>query len=117
MLAAHLKLGPDKAISYLPIKTIEKVIDISIQTYISMIETSGNRYLVFSPADCCIDSGAIYAYRFDVLEELLNNNRTVLGEHGWPTDPDSFIRRIASDWLDQEDPIMPIVRKAFGDFT
>ena len=115
MLATHLKLGREKAVSYLPIKTVEKAIGVSIPTYIAMIEHSGNHHVIFSSADCCIDSGAVYAFHAGALEEILYNNRSILSENGWPIDSNNFIRKIASHWLDQDDPVMPVIKRAFGD--
>ena len=73
MLERHLNVGPKKAVSYLPIRTIEKVIGISINEYVALIEDAGNRSAVFLAADCCINSGAIYAYsptdKFNIARE------------------------------------------------
>jgi hypothetical protein len=115
LLDSHLKVGPDKPVSYLPIRTVERVIGITIPTYVSMIENDGNNYSVLYPERCCINSGAIYVYSYEDLELLLKANEPLLSVHGWPTTPVEFINRIAAEWLDEESPIMPVIRKAFGD--
>jgi hypothetical protein len=111
----HLRIGPEKPVSYLPIKTVEKVIGITIQDYMSLIERSGNEGIVFGAEDCCISSGAVYAFNCQYLSKILNDNQTILSEHDWPATPVDFIRRIAAEWIDEESPIMPVIRKAFGD--
>jgi hypothetical protein len=111
----HLKIGPEKPVSYLPIKTVEKVIGISVQDYMSLIERSGNEGIVFGAEDCCINSGAVYAFNCHYLSKILKDNQTILSEHGWPATPVDFILRIAAEWVDEESPIMPVIRKAFGD--
>jgi hypothetical protein len=115
ILHMHLAVGPKTPVSYLPIKTIENVIGIPIHVYTSLIKNSGNKVAIFGPGDCCIDSGAIYAYSYDDLDELLRHNRAVLVDNGWPTTPADFVERIAAEWLHEGHPIMPTIRRAFGD--
>jgi hypothetical protein len=115
LLESHLAVGPDKPVSYLPIRTIEEVVGISIETYVSLIEGAGNQYAIFGADDCCIKSGAVYAYNLQSLTKVLNDNRNVLTRHGWPATANDFIRRIASEWLDSADPVITVVRKSFGD--
>lgn len=115
MLKDHLKIGRGKSVSYLPINTVEAVIGISIETYAAMIEQSGYKYAIFTAKDCCIKSGAMYAYDYRGLKRILDQHRTILRSQEWPTTPHNFIKRIASKWLDQEDPVMPVIRMAFGD--
>jgi hypothetical protein len=114
LLVAHLNIGPDKPVSYLPIKTIEKVIGLTIAEYRSLIEKSGNEAAVFDADVSCIASGAVYAYGPAHLERLLRDNRSVLAEHNWPTAPAEFIKRAAGEWLEDTHPVMPIITKAFG---
>jgi hypothetical protein len=115
LLDNQLKIGPKKPVSYLPIKTVEKVIGITVQDYMSLIERSGNEGIVFDAEDCCINSGAVYAFSCHYLSKILKDNQTILSKHGWPATPVDFIRRIAAEWVDEESPIMPVIRKAFGD--
>jgi hypothetical protein len=115
ILDSHLNVGNEKPVSYLPIKTIERIIGITIPAYKSMIESLGNRCSVFSPEESCIDSGAVYAYNDMCLNSILQNNMGVLLSNGWPTTSENFIKKIASEWLTDENPIMPIIRKAFGE--
>ena len=111
----HLSIGPEKSVSYLPIKTVEKVIGITVQDFMSLVERSGNEGIVFAAEDCCISSGAVYAFNRRYLSKILKDNQTILSEHGWPATPVDFIRRIAAEWVDEESPLMPVIRKAFGD--
>jgi hypothetical protein len=114
-LREHLALGREKAVSYLPIETIEMAIGVSLQTYVALIENAGNRCALLAPENCCIRSGAVYAYRVDALEELLNEHSAILSRHGWPLNSDSFVTRLAADWLDESDPVLPVVRRVFGE--
>jgi hypothetical protein len=115
ILDSHLRVGPDKPVSYLPIRTVERVIGITIPAYVSMAENHGHKCSVLYPERCCINSGAIYVYSYEYLDPLLKSNERLLSVHGWPTTPAEFINRIAAEWLEEESPIMPVIRKAFGD--
>ena len=115
ILDSHLNIEKEKSVSYLPIKTIEGVIGITISAYKFMIENRGNQAVVFSSDECCIKSGAVYAYNRVYLDAVLKENQDVLSRNGWPIVSEDFIKRIASEWLDDESPIMPVVKRAFGE--
>jgi hypothetical protein len=51
ILDEHLAVGRAKPVSYLPIKTIEDVIGITIQVYASLIEKSGNKAAIFAASE------------------------------------------------------------------
>src|SRR5262245_528162 len=115
ILEAHLSVGPHKPVSYLPIRTVENVLGLTVPTYMSLIEKSGNKAAVFEKSQCCINSGAVYAYSDRDLRNILKANQAALVRHGWPATPGRFIRKISSRWLDFDDPVMPVVKKVFGD--
>ena len=114
-LSTHLHVGRKKPMSYLPIYTIERVIGITISEYRSMAEKLGKQCVVFSADESCIKSGAVYVYCRTALHDILESNRDLLISRGWPTAPGEFIKRIASEWLCPEDPILPVVKRAFGE--
>ncbi|HZT18880.1 MAG TPA: hypothetical protein VFA23_05710 [Dongiaceae bacterium] len=114
LLDTHIHVGPEKAVSYLPLRTVEHVIGITIQVYRSLAKGAGNHSMVFSASDCCIKSGAVYVYDLTSLRKVLRKNRVVLQAHGWPTGPVGFLKRIAREWLDERHPVMPVIREAFG---
>ena len=111
----HLAVGRRKPVSYLPIETIETLIGLTIQGYVSLIEKSGNKAVVLGAGDCCINSGAVYAYSCKELNDILSRNQAVLTDHQWPTTPADFIARMAAAWLDGDNPVIPVIRQAFGD--
>jgi hypothetical protein len=115
ILKSHLELNARRPVSYLPIKTIEQILKLSVSEYVSLIERSESEAIVFAPENCCIQSGAVYAIRRAELERVLERNRPLLSQHQWPSTPADFVQKIASVWLDKEHPIMPAIRQAFGD--
>ena len=115
ILENHLNIGSTKSLSYLPVATIEQVIGISVPEYLSLIEESGNQFAVFTSKECCIKSGAVYAYSSRDLENILKASREVLTRNDWPTNSKDFIRKLASEWLNDESPMLPVVKKIFGE--
>lgn len=113
-LDEHIRVGHQKPISYLPIKTIEKVLRLTISDYRSKVEQLGNKSVVFSAEESCIESGAVYAFNDAGLESVLKDHAILLGAYGWPTSADEFIKIIASQWIDDDSPLMPVIRAAFG---
>jgi hypothetical protein len=114
MIDSHVKVGRHKPLSYLPLKTIENVIGITTAAYQSSVEANGNKCILLGPDESCIESGAAYAYSEPDLTALLDRNKDLLHKRGWPTAPADFVRRLGSEWLPQEDPVMAVVKAAFG---
>jgi|SRR5215470_337418 len=114
-LRDHIGVGSHKPVSYLPVRTIEDVIGITVAAYGSMVEANGGKCIVVEPDICCIKSGAVYAYSEHELAAILNRNAALLSANGWPSDPDAFIRRLASKWLPDDAPVMKVVKAAFGE--
>jgi hypothetical protein len=114
-LWAHVNVGRAKPVSYLPIKTIESVLGISVAEYETMIAQAGNSSIVIAADTCCIESGVVYAYSAPELMLILDRDAELLAGQGWPTVPEGFLIRLASDWLPDNSPLMRIVKAAFGD--
>jgi 8-oxo-dGTP diphosphatase len=115
VLAKHVYVGAAKPVSYLPISTIEKVLNMQVDAYARLIEKAGGKCVVFSETETCIRSGAVYAYSEIDLASVLKNYKGVLSEHGWPSVPLEFIKRLATDWLDLHNPLRGVLISAFGD--
>jgi len=111
----HLAVGPRKSVSYLPVETIETVIGLPVQEYASLIERSGHEAIILGAGDCCIKSGAVYAYSCKDFNDILSRNQVVLMDHQWPTTPADFIARMAATWLGGDHPVMSVIRQAFGE--
>lgn len=114
LLESRVDLGPRKAVSYLPIETIEKELGLSVHAYVSMLEGAGHQAIVLGMEDCGVAPGAVYAYSENDLAEILKNSEPLLREQEWPTRPADFIRKLAVERLDQEHALLPVIRKAFG---
>src|SRR3981189_978847 len=114
ILNPHWRLGPHKPVSYLPIRTIESVLGLSVDEYWAMIEQAGFRCLVIPASESCIASGSVHAYSELALADVLRAHATALSEHRWPTSSEAFVRRIAAEWLEDGRPALPLVPITFG---
>lgn len=90
-LRSHLALGREKCVSYLPIRTVEVHLALSVPQYLALIVQAGHRGLVLGPDCCRVSSGAVYAFGETDLEALLEANRDRLTRCGWPATPEAFV--------------------------
>lgn len=114
-LDEHLNLGLHKAVSYLPVKTLETVLGVTVNEYCEMIERAGSKAATFSSSESCVKSGAVFAYDRIGLQTILKDHEDLLAALNWPTSSDDFIRKIATTWYDEDDPVMPVIRAVFGE--
>ena len=109
------RVGPTKALGYLPLQTISRFLGLDVEAVIADARSRGLAVLMLGPEECCIKSGALYVYDPVALNAVLHTSGSTLALVGFPTSPESFIRTIAHDWLDPDDPLMPVVKAAFAD--
>jgi|GEM_PF-1063881 len=114
-LDEHINVGRDKPMSYLPIKTIERVLGITVSDYRSRVEALGHKCAIFGAEACCIKSGAVYAYSDKELHNVLADHAEVLSANGWPTTSDEFVRRVASEWVEGNEYLAQAIKAAFGE--
>ncbi len=108
-------VGAGKAIGYLPLRTIRQVLGLKVEDVVADARARGLQAIAFGPRDCCIKTGALYLYDPSALEHLLRTSSVTLERSGFPVDTEMFVRTIARDWLEQDHPVMPIIRAAFAD--
>lgn len=116
ILDKHTKLDKNKPVSYLPIRTIERIFGMTASDYASLISKNGDSYIIFNAEQTCIKSGAVYAFNIVFLQEILDRHKNVLLNIGWPSEAKEFIRKSASEWLDTAHSITPIIMECFGEF-
>jgi hypothetical protein len=114
-LEEHIALTHHKVLSYLPIRTIENLLGLTVEEYQRLALEAGNKCLLFRDDETCIKSGAVYTYRSAELSSLLRHYRELLVRLKWPQTAEDFVKKIASHWYNEDDPIMPVVRAVFGD--
>jgi len=115
ILNSFTRVGPDKAIGYLPMRTVLNILRLTIPA-VEFEFASGNRtVLPLGPDECCIDGGAVYVFDRLALASLLRTSSAQLASLGWPTDNEGFVRKIAAEWLAADHPLLGLVREAFGD--
>jgi hypothetical protein len=114
-LDEHVSLSARKPVSYLPRSTIEKVLGLTVDDYRKLVERAGNKCVVFSENQTCIQSGAVFAYRNANLASVLDHYSDLLIACDWPRSPEAFVRRVAFEWCEEKAPVMPIIQAAFGE--
>ncbi len=115
VLFRHVRVGPSKPVSYLPISTVQSVLNMTVDDYAHLIKQAGGKVAIFSDAETCIKSGAVYAYSEADLASVLTSHHQLLVEHDWPNTPAAFIKRVASEWLDGRNPLCRVIDTAFGE--
>lgn len=115
ILRRHTELSADKSVSYLPLNTIVNLMGISVAAYTAVAQRNAASYLVFDETNCCIASGAVYAFLPDELGKVLDAHKDVLAASGIPGEPIGFIRAIAGTWFEREAVILPLINKVFGE--
>ncbi|CAN7142644.1 hypothetical protein LJR090_000073 [Bosea sp. LjRoot90] len=115
ILKSFTRVGPDKAIGYLPMSTVLKILQLTIPAVERDFASSDRVVLALSPNECCIDGGAVYVFDQRALAELLRNSGALLASLGWPAENEGFVRKIAAVWLTADHPLISLVREAFGD--
>jgi hypothetical protein len=112
----HLReAGRTKPIGYLPLNTIRKFLDAKPEDVARVAEGRGLSPVIFGTDECCIESGALYVYERASLSQLLAENPALLRQAELPAEPESFVRAIAAHWFERDEPIMNLIRAAFGE--
>jgi hypothetical protein len=115
ILSGLARVGPGKPIGYLPLYTIRDVLEMEPTAIVREAEGKGLSAALFGPDQCCIKSGALYLFDRQALGQLIESSKTILSAGNWPLDPDQFVSRIAREWIDGEDPVTAVIRRAFGE--
>jgi len=114
VLSGLRRVGPRKALGYLPLRTITDILQISPATLLAEAASKGLAAIQIEPDRCCIKSGALYVYDRKALGELLEGAASTLNRHGLPLDPDQFVQHIAANWFESDHPAYPVIEAAFG---
>jgi hypothetical protein len=115
ILSSFNGVGTSKAVGYLPLSTIESVLQIDVNILTKKYSGSGLSVSVLTQDECCTKSGAMYVYDISTLQAILDSSSDVLAKNGWPIDADRFVRRMAKSWLRQTDPVYAIIQRVFGE--
>ncbi len=109
------RVGPQKPLGYHSLDTITQC-GYSIEETKQKLEDAGLKVLLFREGECPIISGALYVYEEGALEKLLKANIRVLELFYWPSDPKSFVRRVATKgFVPDGTQLFELIGKAFAD--
>lgn len=107
-------VGPSKAVGYLPLRTLEKLLLLCPEAVAAGFTARGLATARFAPEESCIGSGALHVFHRTALHALLAKQAEAVRSAGLPLDPDRFVARIATTWFDENHPAIPIIAAAFG---
>ena len=107
-------VGNAKPVGYLPLATLEKHLAMDVTEVADSFEKRGLKTRVFLANECCINSGALYVYDPSALQSVLNAASDVLERNKWPISAELFVDRLAKFWIEESDPVYPVIQRAFG---
>lgn len=108
------KVGPGKPVGYLPIDTIKGYIGKDLDEVVKYLEDKGLEVRLFTDFGWPGLDGSLYAYDRAALQKLLDENKQILIDSGWPTDADDFVANLKVD-AKIGTPIYKLIAKAFDD--
>lgn len=114
MLGDIRNVGPAKPVGYLPIEEITDYSKSGVQTLISESKTRGLETRIFTDHVWPGYRGSLWVYDRIALQALLNKDREILVQAGWPTEADEFVAHLYV----QEPigtPLYKLIARAFGD--
>jgi len=99
-------VGPSKPLGYLPIETIKQY----GQTPESMTAEAERKGLCHE-----LIGDHLYFYEEASLQSLLDENRNVLEEAGWPISVSEFVVKVETELADSKTPLFRLIARAFAD--
>ena len=116
IMSSLTQVGPAKPVGYLPLHTIRNILQLEPCAIERDAEAKGLQTTLFEPGQCCIESGALYIFDRSSLDRLLRSSSAILSANHWPENPESFVARVASEWIDDpRHPVTRVIRLAFGE--
>jgi hypothetical protein len=101
-------VGPKKAVGYLPLPAIKNFLNATVDSVKATYIERGLKCVEFSEDETCVNGGALFVY-----DEI--SFKKILDQFDIEVTPLEFIKIIAADWLDNDDPRMPVVRALYAD--
>jgi hypothetical protein len=108
-------VGATKAVGYLPLSTIERVLEQNPAKLVQHYRQKGLCVRVFDENESCIKSGALFVWDHDQALRYINEFDKSVTEKGWPIDADVVLANIAAEWFEKDDPIMPLIYALYGE--
>ncbi|MCY6383085.1 hypothetical protein [Hoeflea prorocentri] len=111
----HLSLGRDKCVSYLPINTINNVLNKTTEAMCQQAMRANLKCMVFDDGSCWVKGGAVYFYSESELSGLIRKHRNLLDSLGWEANCEDVVAKIAAEYFEADHAVMPFIVEAFGD--
>ena len=110
------QVGAAKPLGYLPLDTILSA-GYEPGTVEAELRSRGLQTHICTENECSIASGALYAWDRAALTTILEVNRKVLEDAGWPSEADEFVGRIMRQHISKSDfpKLYALIARAFGE--
>ena len=117
ILNSLTEVGSTKSVGYLPLRTITKLLKIPVDEIRENLNSPTVRTMVFQEDQTCISGGALFAFDDRMMRSIIDRHHQVLQEQKWPPDSSDIIGKLAEEWYERDNPVMPFIRELFGDLT
>ena len=113
------RIGPEKPMGFLPTLTLEILYEVDPEALKKELEGKGLKTLIINPDPQRPHTigGALYAYDEQALGLLLEENKAILEEAGWPTETEAFVRQVESVTAPSGTKLFDLIADAFDDKT
>jgi hypothetical protein len=110
------KVGAGKPLGCLPLATILSA-GCEPAKVAAELQSRGFHTRICEEGECSIESGALYAWDRNALTTLLDGNKNVLEDAGWPSNADEFVQRVIRQHISKSDfpKLYSLIGRAFGD--
>lgn len=117
ILADLRKVGPQKPLGYLDTTTITEYGNTTPEQIINEATARGQKVIALNQGEAVYHpDGALFVYNEGALRSLLGKNVATLQEAGWSTNPEEFIRKVASELVQPQTALFDLVADAFADY-
>lgn len=108
-------VGDKKPVGYLPLSTLVEICGVDPESKKAELEAKGLVVHQFNyPEETTVVGGALYTYSHEALSRILQSNRQILEQNGWPVEPDEFVRHLKV--FAEDRALYRLVMQVFADY-
>ncbi len=106
-----LAVGPEKPVGSLPLETVEKLCRVDPRDVVAYLERAGISTVVGPTRRTKIL--VLTAYHRPTLQKMLDENRRILEDEGWPTDADGYAAYLQTH-IGHREPLHTFIAHTFA---
>ena len=115
-LSDLFRVGAQKPLGYLPLSTIRKKGYDPARIRQTLEGAQQLQTLTVGRKESWINSGALFVWDDQALQNLLDKHQAVLKDAAWPTEAHAFVDRVSHIVVEQSsnEPLYKLIANAFG---